>query len=126
MITKNTQCNYNKPVHATRMFRMFILILSRSILGILLTRMVKKLGALNTGFPESLRDPNHPRAILWIPGVVVIRVSLLDHPSAIPLAVHAGQAMDLDNMLCIFLMEHYAGASHVRCCKMCVSLVSCS
>ena len=40
--------------------------------------------------PETLaslrQDHNHPGAILWIPGVVVIGVSLLDHPSAILLA----------------------------------------
>ena len=51
----------------------------------------KKMGPSDIGFPESLQDPDHPRAILWIPGVVVIRVSLQDHPSAILLAIHAGQ-----------------------------------
>ena len=47
------------------------------------------------GFPESLQDLDHPRAILWIPGVVVIRVSLLDHPSTILLVIHAGQVMEI-------------------------------
>ena len=39
------------------------------------------------GFPESLQDLDHPRAILWILGVLMTEVRLLDHPSAILLVV---------------------------------------